>query len=65
MTRLNGGSIASSPTFEEELAEEDRCLFYNGIYRKKRYKPNKIKVDLELPAFPKVGLGNNCPMLNL
>ena len=29
-------------------------------------KPNKQQVDMALPVSPnKVGLGNNCPMLNV
>ena len=35
------------------------------IYRRKLKKTNKKQTDLVLPLSPKVGLGNNCPMLNV
>ena len=36
---------------------------YTG--EKKIKKPNKKQADMVLPVSPKVGLGNNCPLLNV
>ena len=38
------------------------CLFHNGIYTGEK---NRKQVDMVLPGSLKVGLGNNCPMLNV
>ena len=48
------------------LKDKHRCLFNNDIYQSKKLKkPNKKQTDMVLPVSSKVGLGNNCPMLNV
>ena len=41
-----------------EAEDQHRCMFHYGTYG------NKKQVDTALQASPKVGVGNNCPMLN-
>ena len=47
---------------------EDRTgVFFTTAYtgEKINKKPNKKQTDLTLPVSPKVGLGNNCPVLDV
>ena len=47
------------------VEDHHKCLFYNGIYRRKKNKPNRKQADMVLPVSPKVGLGNNYSTLNV
>ena len=44
-----------------DVEDKHKCLFHNGIYRRKKLK-NQIKkqVDIVLPLSPKVGLSDKC-----
>ena len=43
------------------VEEKQKCLFYNDIYQKIK----KEQADMVLLLSLKVGLGENCPMLNI